>query len=92
MWPFKNKIKETPKGRLYGNRYNSGNDVSGFASLSIIEKFAMVFLPIILVTMFYIMLEMTGLIWWIRLLIAFGIVSVCIILIILLVNLCMEKY
>ena len=87
MWPFKKKIKEEPKARLYGNRYNSGkSDFSAWESLSIIEKFCLVFLPIILCYIFYIMLEMTGLIWWIRLLISIGIVTGCIGLITLLVT------
>ena len=87
MWPFKKKIKETPKGRLYGNRYNTGkSDFSAWDSMSIIEKFAMIFLPCGLCFIFYIMLDMTGMIWWLRLILSIGIVSILIGLITLLVR------
>jgi|7_EtaG_2_1085326.scaffolds.fasta_scaffold219462_2 hypothetical protein len=85
MWPFKTKIKEEPKRYPYGRRYESSN-YSVWDNMSMIEKFAMIFLPCILCGMFYIMLEMTGLIWWIRLLISIGIVSIIIIVITLLVS------
>ena len=69
MWPFKKKIKETPKGRLYGNRYNTGkSDFSVWDNMSFIEQIAMILLPCMLCFMFYIMLEMTGLIFLIILL------------------------
>ena len=93
MWLFKKKIKEQPKGRLYGNRYNSSkSDFSAWESLSIIEKFCLVFLPIMLCYIFYIMLEMTGLIWWARLIISIGIVGLIIGLLTLLVNWLTEIY
>ena len=37
MWPFKNKIKEETKRGLYGNRYNSSKNVSGWDGLGLIN-------------------------------------------------------
>ena len=92
MW-FKKKIKEEPKGRLYGNRYNtSKSDFSAWDSMSFIEQICMIFLPIMLGFIFYMMLEMTGLIWWLRLIIAIGMVTGCIGLITLIVNFFSENY
>ena len=48
MWPFKKKIKETPKGRLYGNRYNNSQNFSVWDSMSFIEQIAMIGLPVML--------------------------------------------
>ena len=86
MWPFKKKIKETPKGRLYGNRYNNSQNFSVWDSMSFIEQICLICLPCMLCTMFYIMLDITGLLWWVRLLIAISMVSGCIGLITLIVN------
>ena len=74
MWPFRKKIviKETRKVQLYGKHHQT-NDYSVWDNMSIIEKFAMIVLPCMMCFMFYIMLEMTGLIWWLRLIIAIGI-------------------
>jgi len=76
MWPFKKKIKETPKGRMYGNRYNSDN-YSTWDNMSFIEKFAMIFLPIGLGFIIYMMCDTIApdLKWWIRLPISVGVVS-----------------
>ena len=92
MWPFKKKIKETPKGRLYGNRYNNSQNFSVWDSMSFIEQIAMIGLPIMLGFIFYIMLEMTGFIWWLRIVIAVGMVGGCIGLITLIVNFFSERY
>ena len=82
----KNKIKEKPKHGLYGNRYNQKNDFSVWDSMSIIEQFVMIVMPCMLVFMFYIMLDMTGMIWWLRLIISIGMVSGLIGLITLIIN------
>ena len=86
MFFRKNKIKEKTKHGLYGNKYNSGKNVSGWENLSIIEKFCLIFLPILLCYMVYIMLDMTGMIWWLRLIISIGMVSGLIGLITLIIN------
>ncbi len=85
MWPFKKKIKETPKGRLYGNRYNNQN-FSVWDSMSFIEQIAMVLMPCMLCFIIYIILEMTGLIWWLRLIISAIVVGGFMGLITLIVN------
>ena len=82
----KNKIKEKPKHGLYGNRYNQKNDFSVWDSMSIIEQFVLVVMPCLLVFIFYIMLDMTGMIWWLRLVISIGIVGLLMSLITLIVN------
>ena len=86
MWPFKKKIKETPKGRLYGNRYNNSQNFSVWDSMSFIEQICLIVLPCLMVFMFYIMLEMTGMIWWLRLVIGIGMVVGLMGLITLIVN------
>lgn len=89
----KNKIKEKPKKHgLYGNKYNSGKNVSGWENLSIIEKFCLIFLPILLCYMFYIMLDMTGMIWWLKLSISIGSVVGLMGLIVLIVNFFTSDY
>ena len=83
----RNKIKENKtKPGLYGNRYNQKNDFSVWDSMSIIEQFVMIVMPCMLVFMFYIMLDMTGMIWWLRLIISIGMVSGLMGLITLIVN------
>ena len=83
----RNKIKENKtKPGLYGNRYNQMNDFSAWDSMSIIEQFVMITMPCLLVFMFYIMLDMTGMIWWLRLIISIGMVSGLIGLITLIIN------
>jgi hypothetical protein len=92
MW-FKKKIKEQPKGRLYGNRYNTGkSDFSVWDSMSFIEQICMIFLPIMLGFIFYMILDIVGLIWWLRIVIAAGMVIGCIGLITLIVNLIQGDY
>tara|TARA_B100000287_G_scaffold425257_1_gene471266 strand:- start:60 stop:335 length:276 start_codon:yes stop_codon:yes gene_type:complete len=81
------KIKENKtKPGLYGNRYNQKNDFSVWDSMSIIEQFVLVVMPCLLVFIFYIMLDMTGMIWWLRLVISIGIVGLLMGLITLIVN------
>ena len=81
------KIKENKtKPGLYGNRYNQKNDFSAWDSMSIIEQFVMIVMPCMLVFMFYIMLDMTGMIWWLRLIISIGMVGGLMGLITLIVN------
>ena len=89
----RNKIKENrTKPGLYGNRYNQKNDFSVWDSMSFIEQIAMIGLPIMLGFIFYMMLEMTGFIWWLRIAIAVGMVVGCIGLITLIVNFFSERY
>ena len=52
---FKKKIKETKKHGLYGNRYNSNTNVSGWSQLSFIEKFCLITLPFYIGFIFYMM-------------------------------------
>ncbi len=77
MWPFKKKIKETPKGRLYGNRYNNSSNYSVWDSMSFIEQIAMIGLPCMLVFIFYMMCDIiyVDMIWWLRLIISIGAVA-----------------
>jgi len=71
MWPFrKHTIKET-KHYPYGGRIEASN-FSVWEGMSIIEKFAMVGLPSLMVFMSYTMLDTTGLIWWMKLGISIG--------------------
>ena len=81
----KQKIKENKKLPFRGRHQSS--DFSVWDGMSFIEKIAMILLPCMLCFMFYIMLDITGLIWWIRLIISVVIVGCCIGLITLLVNL-----
>ena len=60
--------------------------VFGDGLVSIIEQFVMIVMPCMLVFMFYIMLDMTGMIWWLRLIISIGMVSGLIGLITLIIN------
>ena len=83
---FKKKIKEQPKGRLYGNRYNTSSNYSVWDSMSFIEQICMIFLPVMLGFIFYMILDITGFIWWVRLIIAVGMVGFCITLITLIVS------
>ncbi len=87
---FKKKIKETPKGRLYGRNTNTTN-YSVWDGMSFIEQIAMIGLPIMLGFIFYMMLDITGFIWWLRIIISVGMVSGCIGLITLLVNYFTER-
>ena len=93
MWPFKKKIKETPKGRLYGNRHNNQN-FSVWDSMSFIEQLAMILMPCMLCFIFYMMCDIiyTDMVWWLRLLISVGGVAVCIGLITAIVNYFTEGY
>jgi len=81
----RNKIKENPK-KLPFRRNQSNYNSSGWDSLSIIEQFTLIALPCILCFMFYIMLDMTGMIWWLRLIISACIVGGLMGLITLIVN------
>tara|TARA_Y100001938_G_C7984614_1_gene376238 strand:- start:382 stop:657 length:276 start_codon:yes stop_codon:yes gene_type:complete len=87
----KKKIKETPKARLYGNRYNNQN-FSVWDSMSFIEQIAMIFLPCMLGFIFYMILDITGLVWWLRVIISIGMVGGCIGLITLIVSFFSERY
>jgi len=86
MGIFKRKIKEEPKARLYGNRYNSDKNFSVWDSMSFIEQIAMLGLPCMLGFIFYMILDITGFIWWLRIVIAVGMVGLCITLITLIVS------
>ena len=84
----KKKIKETPKGRLYGNRYNNSQNFSVWDSMSFIEQIAMILLPCMLCFIFYMMCDIiyTYMIWWLRLIISVGGVAFCIALVTGIVN------
>ena len=77
MWPFKKKIKEQPKGRMYGNRYTSQN-YSVWDNMSLIEQICFILLPIMLCFIFYMILDVTGLVSWLRIIISIGMVAGCI--------------
>ena len=93
MWPFKTKIKEEPKRYPYQRRYEVSNN-STWDNLSIIEKFCMVFMPVMLGFIFYMMCDMIvmDLKWYYRLLISVGGVALCIGLITGLVSYFSERY
>ena len=79
---FRKKIRETKtKQGLYGNKYNTSSNISSWSQMGIIEKFAMTFLPIMMVFIFYTILEYSGWIWWMRLLISIGIEILILVLI-----------
>ena len=80
----RNKIKENTKKLPF--RRNQSYNTSGWDSLSIIEQFCLLFQPCLLCFLFYIMLDMTGMIWWLRLIISVGIVGGLMGLIVLIVN------
>ena len=80
----RNKIKENTKKLPFIR--NQSYNTSGWDSLSIIEQFCLLFLPCLLCFLFYIMLDMTGMIWWLRLIISVGIVGGLMGLIVLIVN------
>ena len=86
----RNRIKENTKKLPF--RRNQSYNTSGWDSLSIIEQFCLLFLPCLLCFLFYIMLDMTGMIWWLRLIISVGGVVGCIGLITLIVNFFSENY
>ena len=77
MWPFKKKtvIRET-KTYPYRGRVQPSN-YSIWDNMSIIEKFAMIGLPIMLCFVFWMMCDTIApdLKWWFRLLITVGITS-----------------
>ena len=84
---FRKKIKEEPKARLYGNRYNSNkSNFSVWDSMSFIEQICFVLLPCMLGFIFYMMLDFVGLIWWMRLILSISGVGICILFITLIVN------
>ena len=83
MWLRKNKIKENKRIPF---RKNQSTNFSVWDSMSFIEQICFIFLPVMLGLIFYMMLEMTGFIWWLRIIIAVGMVASCIGLITLLVN------
>ena len=91
---FKKKIKETPKGRLYGNRYNNSSNYSVWDNMSFIEKFCFIFMPVMLGFIFYMMCDIiyTDMIWWLRLIISVGAVALLIGLITWIVNYFTEGY
>ena len=93
MWPFKKKIREEPKRYPYQRRYESSN-YSVWDNLSFIEKFCMVFMPVMLGFIFYMMCDAfsVDLKWWYRLPISVGGVALCIGLITGLVNYFVERY
>ena len=82
MWPFKKKIviKEHKHSYPYGRHNRNTQQVSVWENLSFIEKFCMVFMPVMLGFIFYMMCDMiyTDLKWYYRLLISAGGVALCI--------------
>ena len=92
MWFRKNKIKEQDnKVRLYGRHRQSTNH-SVWDGMSFIEQITMIGLPIMLGFIFYMMLDITGFIWWLRIIISVGMVAGCIGLITLIVSFFSERY
>ena len=95
MWPFKKKIiiKET-KSYPYGRMRQDMSNYSVWDNLSIIEKFAMIGLPIMLGFIFYMMCDAIHmeLKWYYRLIISVGGVALCIGFITGLVNFFSERY
>ena len=87
---FRKKVVEEKKHYPYRN--NISNDYSVWDGMSIIEKFAMIFLPCMMCFVFYIILEMTGLVWWLRLTISIGIVTTLITLIWILITWLIKDY
>ena len=86
MWFRKNKIKEQDnKVRLYGRHRQSTNH-SVWDGMSFIEQITMIGLPIMLGFIFYMMLDFIGMIWWLKIVIAAGMVLALIGLITLIVN------
>lgn len=73
MWFRKNKIKENPKRLPFRGRQQSHN-YSSWDNMSIVEQFAMIFLPSAQCFLFYTMLGVFELVWWIKLGLAVGIV------------------
>ena len=96
MWFRKNKIviKENKKVNLYGRHRGNSSNYSVWDNMSFIEKFCMVFLPVMLGFIFYMMCDIiyVDMIWWLRLLISVGAVALCIGLITLIVTYFTEGY
>ena len=96
MWPFKKKtvIKEHKHSYPYGRHNRNNQQVSVWDNLSFIEKFCMVFLPVMLGFIFYMMCDIiyTDMTWWLRLLISVGGVALCIALITGIVNYFSENF
>ena len=84
MFFRKPKIKETKRLPFRGRQQST--NYSSWDNMSIIEKFAMIFLPIGLGFILYTMLDMFIAIWWVRLIMSIGIVAGLIGLISLLVT------
>ena len=84
MWSRKPKIKETKRLPFRGRQQST--NYSTWDNMSIVEKFAMIFLPIGLGFILYTMLDMFIVIWWVRLIMSIGIVVGFISLITLIVN------
>ena len=94
MWFRKNKIKETPKRGLYGNRHQLNSNYSAWDSMSFIEKFCFIFMPVMLGFIFYMMCDIiyVDMIWWLRLIISVSGVVLCIGMIVGIVNFFSERY
>ena len=73
MWFRKNKIKHDKPKKHYRGRFDKSN-YSVWDNISIIEKFAMITLPIMLCFIFYMMCDVISpeLKWWFRLPISVG--------------------
>ena len=96
MWPFKKKIiiKENKHTYPYSRMRNDSSNYSVWDNLSIIEKFAMIGLPMMLCFMIWMMCDAIApdLHWGIRLPISVGIVAGIIGLITGIVNFFSERY
>ena len=93
MWPFKRKtvIKETRKVGLYQRRYESSSS-SAWDGLSIIEKFAMIMLPIALTFIDYMITDaIFGFPKWLTACIAIGSTTLIIIALNLIVKWITER-
>ena len=96
MWPFKKKIiiKENKHTYPYSRTRGNTSNYSVWDNLSIIEKFAMITLPMMLCFMIWMMCDaiVPDLHWGILLPISVGIVAGLIGLITLIVNFFSERY
>ena len=81
----RNKIKENQK-KLPFRRNQSNYNSSGWDSLGIIEQFSLIVMPCMLCFIIYVILDITEIIWWLRLIISAIIVGGLMGLITLIVN------
>jgi len=65
MWFKRNRIKETPKRTMYGNR-NSVSSYSMWDSMSLIERLIMLMAPMAITYIDYQIIDgLFGMLWWV---------------------------